>query len=547
MSSTPARPAVQGRAARSAARLLAAEERWARPAQRRANLTWWNASLSGKKRDYDRMAAAERAVNRHYARPAPFQRLSRLLQHGSPDPLTRRRLERLRRAYQAMQAPRELLDRITSLSATLQEKYSTFRATFEGRPRTDNELEDVLRASRDGERVRAAWEARKQVGRVAAADVRRLAELRNAAARAAGFADFWHRQLLLDELDPERLGQTLAAVDRATDAPFRAMKADLDRLLAERFHVEPAALRPWHYGDPFFQETPDVFAPPADPVYAERDVVEIARRTYHALSFANIDAILARSDLFPRPGKNQHAYAVDIDREGDVRTFLNVEANARWMGTLLHELGHAIYQDGIDRATLPYDLRDDPQGFLNEGFAMFCEQPMFDPAWLSTLVGLPQAEAHALVPRLLAQETSARLAFARWCLTIVHFERAFYADPGQDLDRLWWDLEERYQMVPRPEGRIAPDWATKIHVATAPVYYHKYLYGRLFAAQLTQRLDERFGGWWGGGASSGAYVQEELFALGATYPWSVLVERVTGRPLGVDALARAVAWPVARL
>ncbi len=37
------------------------------------------------------------------------------------------------------------------------------------------------------------------------------------------------------------------------------------------------------------------------------------------------------------------------------------------MGTLLHELGHTIYQDGIDRQSLPYDLRDDPQGFLNEG------------------------------------------------------------------------------------------------------------------------------------------------------------------------------------
>ncbi len=526
-----------------ALRILSDEEAWARPALRRANATWWQASLFGKKRDYDRMEAADRAVNRHYSRTAPFRRLGRLLGQPSLDGLTRRRLERLFRAYQAMQTPRELLDRITALAAQLQENYATFRGTFEGQPRSDNQLEDILRDSTDGARVRAAWEARKQIGAAVADDVRRLAELRNEAARAAGFATFWHQQLILDELDPDRLVSTLEAVDRATEASFRAMKTDLDARLAERFGIAPGELRPWHYGDPFFQEAPDVFAPPTDGWYAERDVVEIARQTYIALGFPTIDAILARSDLYPRAGKNQHAYAVDIDREGDVRTFLNVERNARWMSTLLHELGHTIYQDGIDRRELPYDLRDDPQGFLNEGFAMFCEQPMFEPSWLSEMAGVARGEAESLLPRLVAQEAASLLAFVRWCLTIVNFERAFYADPAQELNDLWWSLVERYQHVPRPDGRDQPDWATKIHVATSPVYYHKYLYGRMFSTQLTDTLNGQFGGWWSGRPKSADYVKRELFAPGATYPWTELVERVTGQPLGVDALARHVAWP----
>lgn len=544
LSSSRARHGTLATRARQAAeRLLAEEERWARRALRRASLTWWNASLSGKPGDYAKMEAADRAVNRHFSRPAPFKRVSRLLEDHALSPLPRRRLERLQRAYRGAQVPRDLLDRISAASAALQEKYSTFRGTFEGRQVSDNTLEDLLRETTDGARARAAWEARKQIGAATADDVRRLADLRNEAARAVGFPDYWHQQLLLDELDPQRLAQTLEAVDRATEAPFRAMKAELDRHLAERFAVAQQDLRPWHYADPFFQETPDVFAPPADPLYADKDVVAIAAQTYRVLGFPNIDAILARSDLFPREGKNQHAYAVDIDREGDVRTFLNVERNARWMSTLLHELGHTIYQDGIDRARLPYDLRDDPQGFLNEGFAMFCEQPLFEPDWLARLVGLDRGEAIRLAPRLLAQETATLLAFVRWCLTIVSFERAFYADPAQDLDRLWWDLAERYQHVPRPEGRHQPDWASKIHVAVAPVYYHKYLYGRLFSTQLADELHRRFGGWWQGGERSGRYITEELFAPGATYPWPDLVERVTGQPLGVDALARAVAWP----
>ena len=159
------------------------------------------------------------------------------------------------------------------------------------------------------------------------------------------------------------------------------------------------------------------------------------------------------------------------------------------------------------------------------------------------MVGLPAETANQLGPQLAIQETASLLAFVRWCLAIVHFEREFYSDPGQDLNGLWWDIEERYQEIPRADGRDAPDWASKVHVATAPVYYHTYLYGRLFSAQLTRKMDADLGGWWRGRAGTGAYIKRELFMPGARFPWTELVERVTGQPLGVEALASAVKWP----
>src|SRR6202042_3622447 len=114
---------------------------------------------------------------------------------------------------------------------------------------------------------------------------RRLAHLRNEAARAVGFDDYWHAQLLLDELDPDDLIQLLDDVDTSTVGAFQAMKAELDGHLAVRFNLRPEDLRPWHYGDPFFQETPEVFAPPADPLYADLDVVGLAAETYRQLGF----------------------------------------------------------------------------------------------------------------------------------------------------------------------------------------------------------------------------------------------------------------------
>src|SRR4051812_6218398 len=63
-----------GPAAGPAERLLAEEETWGRRALTRASLAWWTASLSGKAADYRRMESADRTVNRHYARPAAYQR-----------------------------------------------------------------------------------------------------------------------------------------------------------------------------------------------------------------------------------------------------------------------------------------------------------------------------------------------------------------------------------------------------------------------------------------------------------------------------------------
>ena len=74
------------------------------------------------------------------------------------------------------------------------------------------------------------------------------------------------------------------------------------------------------------------------------------------------------------------------------------------------------------------------------------------------------------------------------------FERALYADPEADLDTLWWELVSRYQGVTPPDGRRAPDWAAKIHIAVAPVYYHTYLYGAIVGLQLTAALENAAGG-----------------------------------------------------
>ena len=87
------------------------------------------------------------------------------------------------------------------------------------------------------------------------------------------------------------------------------------------------------------------------------------------------------------------------------------------------------------------------------------------------------------------------LVFTRWVLVMTNFERAFYADPEADLDRaLVGASSPATSSLTPPPGRNEPDWAAKIHVACAPVYYHTYLYGHLVASQLGATLERDAGG-----------------------------------------------------
>ena len=69
-----------------------------------------------------------------------------------------------------------------------------------------------------------------------------------------------------------------------------------------------------------------------------------------------------------------------------------------------------------------------------------------------------------------------QLIFSRWVLVMTAFESELYRDPSQDLNKLWWDMVEKYQKIPAPKNRTKQnDWAAKYHIGLAPVYYFSYL------------------------------------------------------------------------
>ena len=112
-----------------------------------------------------------------------------------------------------------------------------------------------------------------------------------------------------------------------------------------------------------------------------------------------------------------------------------------------------------------------------------------------------------------------------------------YENPDQDLNKLWWDLAEKYQMMKRPEGRNQPDWASKIHIALYPCYYHNYLLGELLASQLNHYMavdilkSDNLRQSYYGKPEIGQYLVAKVFSPGSRWYWNELIEKATGEKL----------------
>ncbi len=539
------------------------EERLA-PVEKASSEAWWRLATTGTGEAQKELVRTGMEYNGLFADEGEYELVRGWYEERRDleSSLLRRQVEVLYRTFAGRQGNKETLERIEELEAEANAIYSNHRGVVAGRETGENELREVLHASDDSALRRAAWEASKSVGRKVEGIVRELAHLRNRLARNMGYEDHYARSLDLQEIDSTELDRIMDDLGEATDEPFRELKAGLDANLEARFGTDQ--VMPWHLSDPFFQSCkhdaaalplPDTQrgsggAPGADDgrvvadggaatgldldrFFEDKDLEALTRRTYDNLGLEVRD-VIARSDLYERAGKDQHAFCLRVGRSYpyDVRVLANVRHDSYWMDTLLHEFGHAVYDKNIN-PSLPYLLRTIAHINSTEAIALMMGGLADDPGWLSAVAGVPRDVLEGTRERLLRISRADRLVFVRWALVMYHFEKSLYKDPDrEDLNSLWWDLVERIQFVNRPPDRDEPDWAAKLHVALAPVYYHNYVLGHLTAAQLRRYLEENVVvGPFYESEIAGRYLQEAVFGPGARDDWRTTVLRATGEEL----------------
>ncbi len=547
MAATVIPDAIQGADANDeAATVIKEHVAKVRPLEIASGIAWWNANTTGADVDFKKKEEAQNKIDSALSDKKMFDRVKALKTTADKgdikDAGVSRQIQLLYLQYLEKQVAPELLLKITSKANAVEQAFNVFRAKVDGAEVADSKVRSTLKESTDSALREKVWSASKGVGATVEADLTELVKLRNEAATQLGFKNFHAMTLTLNEQDGPELIKLFDDLDTLTKAPFTKAKADIDVRLAKKLKVEPADLMPWHYHDPFFQESPAVFDANLDTPYTKADLLKLCATFYAGIGLP-IDDVIARSDLYEKKGKSPHAFCTDIDREGDVRVLANIVPNEYWMGTMLHELGHAVYSSKNIPQTVPYLLRAEAHILTTEGVAMQFERFSKSRAWLEKMgakVEMP-AEFDAAAKKI---QQNQLLIFSRWCQVMLRFEKGMYENPKQDLNKLWWELVEQYQQVKKPKGRNAPDYASKIHICSAPVYYHNYMMGQLFASQVHHALAKDVFNAdpkttiYIGEKKVGEFMKKKVFEPGRTKTWKELTKFATGEELNPKAFAK---------
>jgi len=509
------------------------------PLYREMTLASWNANISGSSEDFAKSGKASFEYAKIFTDAKIFADLKEIKESNTlKNPILIRELELLYNSYLGGQVDTLLIAEQIKMETEISKMYANFRVNIEGKQLSDNEVEDILRNSTNSKDLQSTWEGSKMIGPVVAGEIIKLVELRNTIAQKLGFNNFHEMSLKLSGQEQAEVTKIFDELDSLTRDNFFQLKGDIDAYFAKRYNISVNDLRPWHYQNRFFQEAPEIYSVDFDKYYEKQDPVELASTYYYGLGL-DLTPILAHSDLYEKPGKNQHAFCTDIDRSGDVRTLNNIRPDAYWMNTILHEMGHGVYSFYNDM-TLPFILRDAAHTFTTEAIANLFGRMATDPKWMLDMGIIDKKESERITDDGRKALRLRMIVFSRWAQVMYRFEKGMYENPDQDLNKLWWELVEKYQLVAKPEGRDTPDWATKIHIALYPCYYHNYLLGELLASQLYYFIKTNIAAnpSFVGEKLVGDYLRERIFLPGAKHYWNEMIEKATGEKLTAKYYAK---------
>ena len=499
---------------------------------------YFDASINSNDENWKKVSELEMKYNALISTPAIYNDFKAFKdQNVVSDPIQKRRLDVLFNEFLSKQADINLLNEISKLTSEIEGKYSKFRANYNNKDYSDNDIEETLKKSVNQDELKGVWEAHKNIGPVVKDDIINIVKKRNEVAKKLGFNNYHEMSLQLSFQDPKQIETLFDELDVLTRDEFAKLKTEMDVKLAEKNKIKVEELMPWHYQNRFFQEAPQIWEVDFDKYYKGKDIVKLSSDYYKSLNLP-IDRIVANSDLFEKPNKNQHAYCINIDRTTkDIRVLCNIKDNSRWMETQLHEYGHALYEDYYEES-LPWILKVPAHIFTTEAIAMIMGRFAVKPEWMVAMKVIDEKEGKKIAETAFKVLKTQQLVFSRWAQVMYRFEKSMYADPDQDLNKLWWDLVEKYQMVKKPTDRNMPDWATKIHIATSPCYYHNYLLGELLASQLYNHITTKVIDPNSPNLHSfynepkvGEYFMKNVFNPGAKYEWNDMIEKATGEKL----------------
>jgi peptidyl-dipeptidase A len=424
------------------------------------------------------------------------------------------------------------------------------------KPITANDIDDVLKRSRDLNERQRIWTVSKEIGRPLKPGLIELIKLRNQVARELGYHSYFALKVADYGMTVDEMMKLLDDTLATTKPLYDGLHCWAKNQLAARYRRPAPKLIPAHWvGNRWAQSWPGIVESASlDPLFkgsSPENIVKSAESFYLSLGFEKLPPTFwERSDLYPVPPglarkKNSHASAWHVDHARDVRSLMSVQANEQWFATSHHELGHIYYYLAYSQPDVPYLLREGANRAFHEAIGELAKLASQQTPYLTKVGVIPEGKAPDPGGWLL-QSALDSIVFLPWSAgTMSHFERDLYENelPPTEWQGRWWDYVAGWQGVTPPGGRDPElcDACTKTHINDDAAEYYDYALATLIKFQLHDHIctkilkqDVRACDY-SGSKEVGAFLKG-ILSLGATRDWRKVIKDATGEPISPRAL-----------
>ncbi len=522
---------------------------------RQQALAYWQATFSGDKDDYEKIAELTTTFfekNNRNRKAFQIEKLSYLndnvlieqediefvrkvrMSGMVEDTLLKRRLDLLYLRFVENQVNLEENEDLINQNYKLLHRLQNHLLEIDGTHYNKDEIDSIRRRSGDPKLYKRIYEEKRKFTAHNYKDILHLIRLRNRYAQSCGFPDFYEFSVAMQEQNSTHITELLQQLDSVTREEYLGAKRVTDMFIARRMGIDKSEIMPWHYVDERYVFMPPSYTQRMDRLLEEKDIVDVVSGFFQQTGLS-IDDVMERSSINDPENRAQSNYFMPVDIKQDLRIIAHVDNNYQGLRVFMGLCAYASYYKNVNHQ-LPY-LVVEPNGIVAESIATFFSNKILRFDWLNNQIGISSRDS--LTYRIISKHAFQieKLFRTRHFMTMALFEKELYANPEQDLAELWWSLNERILGVKRPPETHEYDWAVFDYFVEIPVMVQRYIFAELAAAQLQHKVDSELEKIREQHISVnenefiGDFLRRNVYNYGNVFPWEELIVKATGEQL----------------
>ena len=433
-----------------------------------------------------------------------------------------------------------------------------YKYKLNGKEISTNDIDKILSSDKKPAQKLAAWNASKDIGKTLKVGISTLRDLRNKSVMPLGYDNYIDYQISDYGMEVEEMRDLLHKVINDIWPLYRELHTWTRYELANKYGEKvpeyiPAHWLPNRWGQEW-NSIVEVEGFDLDSILSQKSpewIVKTGEEFYMSMGLPSLPkSFYEKSSLYPVAAdagfmKNNHASAWHMNLDDDVRSLMSVEADTKWWGTTLHELGHIYYYMLYSNPDVPYLLRGGANRAFHEGVGSMLGLAAMQKPFLQER-GLLAKDVKLDEIKLLLKEALEQVVLIPWGAGVMtEFEYSLYAKnlPVDQFNSKWWEIKKKYQGIipPNERGEDYCDACTKTHINNDPAQYYDYALSIVTLFQLHDHIakkilkqDPHNTNYWGS-KETGKFLTK-ILSPGATVDWRKLMKDELGEEISAKAM-----------